>query len=171
MRQLTAIAALVFSSTAMAQDAVELVVAKEVLTRLQPLSFEKRREYCGYIGYNADGIMIATKPTAGDQASCGAPFPRDMAVTASYHTHGDFDAGYFNEVPSIIDMEGDAEFYMNGYVSTPGGRMWFIDTQVLKAYQVCGIGCLPKATGFQKGKDGDIADAYEYDALREKLGN
>ena len=34
----------------MAQDAAELVVAKEVLTRLQPLSFEKRREYCGYIG-------------------------------------------------------------------------------------------------------------------------
>lgn len=171
MRQLIAIAALVFGSTTMAQDAAELVVAKEVLTRLQLLSFEKRREYCGYIGYNADGILTATKPTAGDQASCGAPFPRDMAVTASYHTHGDFDAGYFNEVPSIIDMDGDAEFYMNGYVSTPGGRMWFIDSQVLTAYQVCGIGCLPKAEGFQKGKDGDIADAYEYDALRAKLGN
>ena len=171
MRKFIAVSVLAYGMPAMAQDAAELVVAKEVLTRLQPLSFEKRREYCGYVGYNADGIMIATKPVAGDQASCGAPFPRDIAVTASYHTHGDFDAGYFNEVPSVVDMEGDAEFYMNGYVSTPGGRMWFIDSSLLFAYQVCGIGCLPTAPGFQKGKDGDIADAYEYDALREKLGN
>lgn len=170
MRQFIMIAVLVFGTFAMAQDAEELIVAKKVLTRLQALSFEKNREYCGFIGYNSEGVLTATSPISGDQASCNAPFPSDMAVTASYHTHGDFDVDYLNEIPSIVDMEGDAEFYMNGYVSTPGGRLWFIDTQVLTAYQICGIGCLPKAKSFQRGKDGVIADVYEYDALRTRLG-
>lgn len=169
MRKFTTIIAICLSGPGAAQDVAELVVAKEVLTRMQPYSFEKKREYCGYIGYNADGIMVATPPVAGDLASCGAPFPRDLAVTASYHTHGDYDEGYFNEIPSTIDMEGDQEFYMNGYVSTPGGRMWFIDTQRMVTFQVCGLACLPTAPRFRKG--GDVAREYTYDALREKLGD
>jgi hypothetical protein len=171
MRQFIAIAALFVGTALPAQEAGELIVAKEVLARLQVLSFEKNREYCGFIGYRADGVLTATAATPGDAASCGAPFPRDMAVTASYHTHGDFDPDYFNEVPSIIDLDSDAEFYMNGYVSTPGGRVWFIDGQVRSATQICGIGCLPVAAGFQKGNDGEIADIYTYDELRKKIGD
>ena len=60
MRQFIVIAVLVFGTFAMAQDAEELIVAKKVLTRLQPLSFEKNREYCGFIGYNSDGVLSAT---------------------------------------------------------------------------------------------------------------
>ena len=169
MRKLIAMIVICLSGQAAAQDAAELAVAKEMLTRMQPHSFQKKREYCGYVGYNADGVMVATPPVAGDLASCGAPFPRDIAVTASYHTHGDYDDGYFNEVPSIVDMEGDQKFYMNGYVATPGGRLWFVDTQRMVTFQVCGIGCLPSAPSFRKGDP--VAQKYSYDALREKLGH
>lgn len=154
-----------------AQDAGELRIAREVLTRLQPVSFEKKREYCGYIGYDAQGVMTASPPVMGTKDSCAAPFPRNLAITASYHTHGDFDRGYFNEIPSDIDMEGDRRFYMNGYVSTPGGRLWFIDSQVMVARQVCGVACLPVADRFRKGAKGDVARSYTFEALIEALQN
>lgn len=153
-----------------AQDVTELQVAKDILSRIQPRSFEKHAEFCGYVGFNDKGVMVASDPVEGDQDSCGAAFPRNMAVTASYHTHGDFDPGYFNEVPSQVDVDGDKKFYMNGYVATPGGRLWFIDTQIMVIRQICGIGCLPVAPSFRKGTSGNVAPAYSYDELVEKLG-
>lgn len=171
MRVFIIVVAAVCALPAMAQDADELRVAREVLTRLQDQSFDKKREYCGYIGYDENGRLIASTPVAGTMDGCSATFPRNLAITASYHTHGDFDHGYFNEVPSTIDMEGDKEFYMNGYVATPGGRLWYIDTQIMVAQQVCGISCLPSSTRFEKGAKGEIAQSYTYDELREKLGD
>ena len=47
MRQFFALIAALFAVPAVGQDAVEIVVAKEVLTRMQPHSFAKKREYCG----------------------------------------------------------------------------------------------------------------------------
>ena len=171
MRALGLIVAAVCALPAMAQDAEELRLARDVLTRLQEQSFDKKREYCGYIGYNENGVRTASVPETGASDSCSAPFPRNMAITASYHTHGDFDDGYFNEVPSTIDMEGDKEFYMNGNVATPGGRLWYIDTQIMVARQVCGISCLPTSSRFEKGDMGEIAQSYTYEALRDKLGD
>lgn len=159
----------VFFEPAQAQDAEEVAVAREILTQLQPLSFEKRREYCGFIGYNAEAKLVASPPVPGTQAACSAEFPRDLAVVASYHTHGDFDHGYFNEVPSDIDVDSDAQFLLNGYVATPGGRLWFIDGRAGILRQICGIACLPVAPGFYKGINGDIAEEYTFDALRAKL--
>lgn len=156
---------------AVAQDADELRVAREVLTDLQAQSFDKKREYCGYIGYDETGRLKASDPVAGTLDGCSAPFPRNLAITASYHTHGDFDHGYFNEVPSTIDMDGDKEFYMNGYVSTPGGRLWYIDTQIMVAQQVCGMSCLPSSPRFQKGAKGAVAQRYTYEELQEKLAD
>ncbi|MCO4841827.1 MAG: DUF4329 domain-containing protein [Yoonia sp.] len=169
MRVSFLIFAVLFGQALPAQDAEELAIAQDVLTRLQPISFEKRREYCGYIGYDEKGQMIATPPVSGTQDSCSAPFPRNVAITASYHTHGDFDHGYFNEIPSDVDIEGDKKFYMNGYVSTPGGRLWFIDTQIMVTHQVCGVACLPSAPRFRKGAKGDVAESYTYEELLEKL--
>ncbi len=154
-----------------AQDATELAVARDVLAGIQEKSFAKGAEYCGYIGFNEQAQMVASEPVEGTKDSCGAPYPRNLAVTASYHTHGDFDAGYFNEVPSKVDVDGDREVYMNGYVATPGGRLWFIDTQVMTITQVCGVGCLPVAPTFRKGANGAIATSYSYQELVEKLGD
>ncbi len=171
MRLWSIIIALLAGLPAAAQEAEELRVAREVLTRLQPLSFDKHREYCGYIGYNERGVMVSSLPVAGTRDGCSAPFPRNLAITASYHTHGNFDHGYFNEIPSDVDMEGDQKFYMNGYVSTPGGRLWYIDSQIMVTTQICGIACLPVATGFRKGAKGTIAESYTYEELLEKLEN
>lgn len=171
MRVLGLIVAATIALPAGAQNAEELRIAREILTELQPLSFEKKREYCGYIGYNETGVLIASRPVSGTMDGCAAPFPRNLAITASYHTHGDYDHGYFNEIPSDIDMEGDKQFYMNGYVATPGGRLWYIDTQIMITRQICGLSCLPVAKGFRKGGMGDVAESYTYGALREKLGD
>ena len=169
MRKAVIAALVVWPFAASAQDATERAIATEVLTRLQAISFEKKREYCGFIGFNNDGKMVATKPVAGDKASCGATFPKDIAVTASYHTHGTYDEGYFNEVPSVQDMDSDRAFFMNGYVSTPGGRLWFVDTQLMVARMLCNVACLPVAPNFRKGTSGEIAVEYGYDALVKKL--
>ena len=86
-------------------------------------------------------------------------------MLASYHTHGAFDLGYFNEIPSDIDMESDAAFLLNGYVSTPGGRLWYVDTDEMQVRQICGIGCLPKDPNFVEGADGKIEEVYSYQDL------
>ncbi len=163
--------AALLATPATAQDAEEVAVARAVLASLQDLSFRKRREYCGFIGYNSDAKLEATPATGGTQATCSAAFPDDLAVVASYHTHGAFDEGYFNEIPSDIDMESDAEFLLNGYVSTPGGRLWYIDGRALVAHQICGLGCLPVAPGFAKGLNGEIAERYTFDELVQKLAD
>jgi len=152
-----------------AQDPQEVAVARTILTQLQMLSFDKRREYCGFIGYDAQARLVASDPVPGTQATCSAPFPTDLAIVASYHTHGDFDLGYFNEVPSDIDVESDRELLINGYVSTPGGRLWYVDGRAEIVRQICGLGCLPVAPGFRKGINGHIAEQYTFDALRAKL--
>ena len=39
-----------------AQDAAETALARETLAALQTLSFAKGREFCGFIGYDAQGV-------------------------------------------------------------------------------------------------------------------
>lgn len=171
MRVSVLVIAMICAQPLVAQEAEELLIARRVLSDLQAKSFAKRREYCGYIGYDETGVMVASPAVAGTSDSCTAPFPRNVAVTASYHTHGDYDHGYFNELPSDVDMAGDKQFYMNGYVSTPGGRLWFIDSQEMVTHQVCGVACLPVSDGFRKGARDDIAARYTFEALVEKLGD
>ena len=154
-----------------AQDAAERAVAEAALTALQPLSFSKHREYCGFIGYNDDGALEASRATPGTLAGCSADWPTDLAVVASYHTHGAFDRDYFNEVPSVIDVEGDHQFLLNGWVSTPGGRLWYIDGRARTIHLQCGPGCLPIAPGFYKGANGVIRERYTLDELRQFLGD
>ena len=158
---------LALAAPAGAQDAAQTALAKSVLSRLQPVSFRERREYCGYLGITRSGKLIASVAVPGDMASCSVAFPDDVAVVASYHTHGTFDDGYFNEMPSTLDMESDAESFLDGYVATPGGRLWHIDGRAGTARQICGIGCLPVAPGFRKGADGEVAEVYTYDDLRQ----
>lgn len=167
MLRIVLLLALAFASPVTAQDATELALARAVLADLQPLSFRKEWEYCGYLGLTRTGAMIATNPVPGDMASCAAEFPTDVAIIASYHTHGTYDAGYFNEMPSLQDLESDSATYLNGYVATPGGRLWYIDGRRMVTHQICGIGCLPVAPLFSKAADGAVAEAYTYDDLRQ----
>ncbi len=156
--------------TALAQDSAEVDLARSVLSALQQPSFDQNREFCGYIGLDFDGNLIASKATPGTVDSCLADDPVEIEVIfASYHTHGAFSEDYFNEVPSGEDMESDEEEGIDGYVATPGGRLWYIDTEVMVASQICGIGCLPADPDFIAGIDGVIEKSYAYDDLVEFL--
>ncbi|MEO0851346.1 MAG: DUF4329 domain-containing protein, partial [Pseudomonadota bacterium] len=74
-----------------------------------------------------------------------------------------------HEVPSVSDMEGDADEGIDGYVATPGGRLWYIDTEDMVTYQICGRGCLPQDPAFTAFPDGWIAESYSYDQLVDYL--
>jgi hypothetical protein len=92
-----------------------------------------------------------------------------MEVIASYHTHGRFDLAYHNELPSDTDMLNDQSLGVNGWIATPGGRLWFVDSGRMVTKQVCGVGCLPIAPGFYKAQAGDIAKSYSFEELVERL--
>lgn len=153
-----------------AQQMDEVALVKSIFTSLQRISISQNVEYCGYVGFNADGQLIHSQPTLGDEGSCLADEPTNIEIiTASYHTHGAHSADYYNEVPSGEDMEGDADEGIDGYVATPGGRLWYIDSVDMIASQLCGIGCLVADPAFVQGEGGVIADSYSYDELVIKL--
>ena len=61
-------------------------------------------------------------------------------------------------------MEGDEDEGIDGWVATPGGRLWYIDTTDMVTFQICGIGCLPSDPD-----SGIIEQSYSYDDLVIKL--
>lgn len=150
----------------------EIDFVKGVFLQIQNTSIAKRREYCGYIGRDADGNLAATEAVPGTMASCLPVWPasHEMTVIASYHTHGAFDLGYFNEIPSDVDLEGDMSLGIDGWIATPGGRLWFNDGKDGEARLVCGVACLPVSPEFYKGVNGDIAKSYTLSELIAKLG-
>jgi len=152
-----------------AQDMREAALAKRTLRALQATSFAKHREYCGYIGFDRDGQLRATAAEPGTKAGCDIPLPPGWHLTASYHTHGAFDTDYLGEIPSDTDVESDRDQDINGYVATPGGRFWFVDTVRMEVRQICGPGCLPVAPHFYKTADGPVAQQYTYAELVKRM--
>jgi len=163
------LAALLFPVSASAQSREEVEFVKDLFERLQPRSFDKRREYCGFIGHDPQGRLIASDPRPGQRDSCQLDWPHGMTVIANYHTHGAFDFAYHNELPSDTDMLIDQSLGVNGWIATPGGRLWYVDSERMVAKQVCGVGCLPIAPNFYKSQAGEIAKGYTYDELVERL--
>ena len=158
-------------ATAKAQSADEVALAKQVLSEIQHKSIKRNREYCGLIGYDASGQLMATEPRRGHQASCRPrPEPDGMEVTASYHTHAAYRQVYDNEVPSVIDVEGDMGDGINGFVATPGGRLWFIDGETGVSRLLCGPRCLPSDAGYRADPDDPVAERYSLQELRWRNG-
>ena len=147
----------------------ELALARKVLGQLQGQSAIENVEYCGYIGYDETGTLVASEPIPGGSDWCEPEWPEALDVVASYHTHAGYDPNAWSEIPSGTDMETDEDEGIDGYVSTPGGRLWFIDTTDMIASQICGIGCLPRAPNFQPAPEDDIRESYTYDQLIEKI--
>ena len=157
-------------SFAVAQDSAEVALVKATLNELQVVSIAQNVEYCGYIGFDAHDNLIVTPPTRGDEGSCLADDPDALEIiTASYHTHGAHSPDYYNEVPSGEDMEGDADEGIDGYVATPGGRLWYIDSVDMVASQLCGLECLHADPAFDPTDDPEVAESYLYDDLVVKL--
>lgn len=152
-----------------AQSWEEVDFIKGVFEELSPVSFAKRREYCGFIGYDAFDVLVASPAQGGTHSTCGLLWPTDIRVVASYHTHGAFDMGYINELPSEADMLSDQALGVDGWIATPGGRLWHVDSTRMIARQVCGVNCLPVAPGFYKSHSGPVAKIYTLDDLVRRL--
>ena len=158
-------------SAAFAQSPEEIEFARDYLNRLQERSFRSGREYCGFFGYDADGSLVAIKPRSGASASCTAYWPRAaIDVFASYHTHGSWDKYSDGEVPSVEDITSDMEDEIDGYLSTPGGRFWFIDGKKGIARQICGPGCLASDPNFRQEPAGSIPEKLTLEELEIRQG-
>ena len=117
--------------------------------KIQPKSIAENREYCGLVGFDSPGELRVTSARAGTADSCDpGEAPGDWEVIASYHTHGAFLDDADSEVPSVDDLLGDIEEDIDGYVATPGGRVWLNVAAEKLTFQLCGRGCVrsdPKA--------------------------
>lgn len=162
------LALLALPGLACAQDGAELRLVKKVLAHAQELSFKNNREYCGYIVIKEDGKLTNTPLTKGRKASCLAEdFPEEWTPIASFHTHGAHVDGESFETPSYGDAEGDEEEGVDGYVATPGGRLWYIDSQDLEISLLCDLDCLPSDPRFNEHPDDVPPDFFTYDELRD----
>lgn len=143
--------------------------ARQFLNTIQARSFAGRREYCGYFIVDNAGRLSATPPTPGTFASCEMPIPQSgQGVFASYHTHGAYGPNYDNEVPSTADLLSDFEFGIDGYVSTPGGRVWRVEFDDRSTVQVCGQGCVAVDPGFVPQGEQFIRSRYTVPELRAR---
>lgn len=145
----------------------EIGAAQEWLARAQHLSFATNREYCGYLGYTQDGQIGFTEMQRGGHDGC-TPWMTDngLALVASLHTHGAYDPDVPAEFPTSLDIDSDAREGVDGYISTPGGRLWYVDSIARVAIQICGLNCLPQDHSFRAGDDGMIRDFYSQADLR-----
>lgn len=153
---LTSFCSAIIPLIAFAQAPAEAQFARQFLDALQPRSIAEKREYCGYFGYDPSGKFVATRATRGTLDGClAAEPPHDLDLVASYHTHANYEPEHDSEVPSADDVLGDQEEGVDGYVSTPGGRVWFIDGERAIAHQVCAIGCVTADPRFRAETDPD----------------
>lgn len=143
----------------------EITFMRALFTELQPESIRRNREYCGYLGYDDSGALVATRPKRGTVDSCLPRWPRRFDPVASYHTHGGYDPDAWSEIPSGDDMEADEADGIDGYVATPGGRLWYIDSSEMIASQICGVGCLPMDTDFEPETEIVVQPSYAYEEL------
>ncbi|MBE1283589.1 MAG: DUF4329 domain-containing protein [Rhodobacteraceae bacterium] len=146
----------------------EIAAIKERLTPIQQLSFATGYEYCGYLGHDAQKRIQFTDMQRGKNDSC-TPIVTDAALhlVASLHTHGAYDRDVPAEFPTVRDMRSDASEGVNGYIGTPGGRLWYIDSKAMVAVQLCGLGCLPQDPAFHAGDDGEIQRSYTLQELMQ----
>jgi hypothetical protein len=171
MRALILILALLAGPPAWAQSEDEIAFAKDFYNRLQMRSIIENREYCGFFFRDAGGTLHATRPDRGKSDTCqmGSP-PRGVEVIASYHTHAAFSPDHMNEVPSLQDLQGDIAAGLDGYIATPGGRLWFSDHEVREVRQICGIGCLVQDPDFRPGRFYKERRRYTLDDLKWLMG-
>lgn len=145
----------------------ELEFVAETLRQMQLHSYATGSETCGYIGRDTQGRMMATPINVGREASCFLPRPpAGMRVVASIHTHGTYSPVYASEFPTVQDMTTDARDGINGYISTPGGRMWYVDTGTMTVRQLCGRGCLPQDPHYRPEDDGPVRPMFTLAQLR-----
>lgn len=154
-----------------AQSTAETAYVMALMRSMNALSVRFNREVCGFILRDAQGRYSSTKVSWGGHASCASlPLEDGTAAVSSWHTHAAWGRGYDGEVPSIQDVEGDMRFGVNGWVATPGGRLWFVDGKDGSMRQVCGRDCLPTDPNFFPEEHGPVESYYTLDGLYARFG-
>jgi len=145
--------------------------AKEQLAALQQRSFAEDQELCAVIFEDSAGELSITPLISGEKASCDIAYFDEpgMAPVASLHTHGAFDDNYDSEVPSLLDMRSDIESGTDGYISTPGGRFWRIDSAARSAKKVCGEGCLAQDPAYKACDNYAPVESYTLKELNQRF--
>lgn len=144
----------------------EVAYVLDLFRQLNPRSIAENVEYCGFIGLRPNGELVRTRHYRGNEDTCYLPpWPDKWVVIASYHTHSTYSPDYDSERPSVQDMDSDRQNGIDGYIATPGGRLWFIDSDTMVARQICGSGCLPADPDFVPDPPGTIKQAYTYGGL------
>ena len=152
-----------------AQSGREVAFMKAQLNAIQARSIAENREYCGYLGVDQRGEFSISRPVRGHAASCGpAQPPEGFRVIASWHTHAAYSPRYDNEVPSVQDVEGDFSEGINGYLATPGGRIWFVNYNARRAELVCGRNCVTSDPGFRADPSNPVPPSFTLASLRAR---
>ena len=159
----------------------ERVVATDTLTRyarstlegLQQRSLANNQEYCGVIFEDESGNLQTSKIFEGGRAECALDWgvPLGNHVVASFHTHGGFDSDYDSERPSLDDLATDIDARIDGFIATPGGRIWHVDWQEESATQICGAGCLQQDPDYASAPQGNLPDRYSFEDLQARGGS
>ncbi|KEO91301.1 hypothetical protein EH31_01165 [Erythrobacter longus] len=145
--------------------------AKEQLDALQTRSFAENIELCGIIFETSEGELGASRKIGGDESTCDLSYFDEpgMVPVASFHTHGRFSRDYDTEVPSLTDIQSDIESGFDGYVSTPGGRLWHIDHEAQVANLVCGPNCMIQDARYEPCEDDVIPDRFTISQLADRF--
>ncbi len=160
---------MLFSPNALAQSREEINFVTEFFNQLQTRSIAQNREYCGFFGLDANDNFVASKPTRGDTDSClAADPPDDMEIFASYHTHGAYLVDADSELPSLNDLEADIYEGLDGYVATPGGRIWFNDIEREMAIMLCGRNCTVSDPNYVADTEYPVNSSYTVRQLRQR---
>ena len=162
-----AVAEIVMAPRPLAQTEAEIAFATDLFNGLQGQSITEGREYCGLIGVDAAGRFVATPARRGGKSSCLPPDGAGAGVTvlASYHTHGAYDPAFLTEIPSYDDIRTDIEDDTDGYIATPGGRLWYVDARAKEARLICGAMCLVSDVTFREDPEFPVREQYSLQDL------
>lgn len=142
------------------------------LDSIQQMSFDQGVEFCGYIGLDENEQFVATPPARGTRDSCDIPEPpATLDVWASYHTHGGYSFEMDSEVPSLDDLLGDIAEGVDGYIATPGGRVWLNVASDRSAVLLCGPGCVDADDGFVECNGYMPEEEYSVQTLEQRFDN
>ncbi len=139
------------------------------LAKVQRNSIRENVEYCGLFGRDESGRLVATKAVKGGPNGCEPEeAPDNVDVIASYHTHGAWTILADTEVPSVEDLLSDFEEEIDGYIATPGGRVWQVRLENRKASLLCGRKCVPADPNYRDCKALPVAREYTVATLRTR---
>jgi len=68
--------------------------------------------------------------------------------------------------PSVQDLKNDFKQRLNGYIATPGGRVWFNDYNNQISRLLCDIGCIETDPNYRECKHTAPEAQYTIEGLK-----